>query len=80
MNRNIVCGSKYINYETGHLFTDEHDIRLAISTLLEKQSKISPKKWWEKNYSRKKSAIKIRDFLYNSYPEYLENTKEIYFY
>jgi hypothetical protein len=80
MNRNIVCGSKYINYETGHLFTDEHDIRLSLSTLLEKQSKISPKKWWEKNYSRKKSAIKFRDFLYISYPEYLENTKEIYFY
>ena len=27
MNRNIVCGSKYINNETGEFFKDEYDIR-----------------------------------------------------
>jgi hypothetical protein len=80
MNTNIVCGSKYINYETGELFTNEHDIRLALRKLLDKKDKISPKKWWKKNYGRKKSAIILRNYLYKIYPNYLNDVKEVYFF
>jgi hypothetical protein len=80
MNKNIVCGSKYINYETGELFNDEHDIRIALTTLLGKYNNISPKKWWANNYGISKSAKKLRDFLYESYPAMLEHVKEVRFY
>ena len=79
MNSSIVCGSKYINYETGELFTDENDIRYSLKKLLAKKDQISPKNWWKENYSRQISGKKLRDFLYTQYPDILENVKEIYF-
>jgi hypothetical protein len=79
MNMNIVCGSKYITYETGEFFTDEHDIRLSLKKLLDKKDKISPSNWWKKHYSRKKSGRKFRNFLYKQYPDILENVEEVYF-
>jgi len=79
MNTSIVCGSKYVNYETGELFTDDNDIRYSLRKLLEKKDKISPKKWWQQHYSRQKAGIKFRDFLHSQYPEILENVKEVYF-
>lgn len=80
MNRTIICGAKYVNHETGELFTDENDIRLSITRLLAREKSISPKKWWEKNYSKKKMAKKFRDFLYTQYPDILEKTKEVSFF
>ena len=78
MNSSILCGSKYINYETGEFFTDEYDIRLSLKNLLNKN--ISPKKWWEQNYSKSKSGIKFKNWLYNFYPDILKNTTEVLFY
>lgn len=69
MNRNILCGSKYITYETGELFTNETDIRTALTNLLNKKNSTSPKKWWNDNYSKEKSERKLRDFLATSFPE-----------
>jgi hypothetical protein len=80
MNNSIVCGSKYITYETGELFIDENDIRISLRKLLDKYDKINPKEWWKKNYGKKKSGKILRDFLYESYPSMLENVKEVYFY
>ena len=68
MNQNILCGSKYVNDETGEFFTDEKDIRLALSKLLKKQEKASPKKWWANHYSQEKSQKKLRDFLADCFP------------
>jgi len=79
MNYAIVCGSKYINQETGEFFNDENDIRLAIKNLLAKKDKISPKKWWEQHYSRQKAGVNFRNFLHKQYPEILENVKEVHF-
>jgi hypothetical protein len=79
MNRQIVCGSKYIQHETGELFTDEHDIRLSLDRLLGKIDSISPKKWWLENHSRGKAGKKMRDFLYEEWPEHVGDAKEIYF-
>jgi len=56
LNRNIVCGAKYVTEETGELFTDENDIRLAIQKLMAK--KTDSQKWWSENYSKKKSGKK----------------------
>jgi hypothetical protein len=80
MNKTIVCGSKYINNETGELFTDHNDIRFSLSRLLGKMDTISPKKWWSQNYNKKKMGKKFRDFLYDQYPDILQNTKEVNFY
>ena len=79
MNSAIVCGSKYVTQETGEFFIDENDIRLALKRLLEKSDKISPKKWWQQHYSRQKAGTKFRNFLYEQYPDILENVKEVYF-
>ncbi len=80
MNRNIVCGSKYINAETGELFTDDHDIRYALDQLLSRMDTISPKTWWKSNYGVKKSATKFRNFLYQFYPEVLVNVNGVHFF
>ena len=55
MNRNIVCGSKYVKPETGEFFKDEYDIRLSLDALLGKMNTISPKKWWKAHYSTDES-------------------------
>jgi hypothetical protein len=80
MNRQVVCGSKYITYETGELFTDENDITFALKKLVAKEKSISPKNWWKKNYSKKKMGKKLRDFLYEQYPSILKDINEVYFY
>lgn len=81
MNRSIVCGTKYINYETGELFTDENDLRYHLRRLLDKYDSISPKLWWDKNYGVTKSAIKFRNFLYNDieFSSVLHNVEEVRF-
>ena len=79
MNRNILCGSKYITYETGELFSDETDIRPALTNLLNKQYKISPKKWWSENYSQEKSQKVLREFLARSFPGELEDIPRVQF-
>jgi hypothetical protein len=82
MNRSIVCGSKYINDQTGELFTDENDIRFSLRRMLARieNGEMSPRNWWKQNYSKKKSAKKLRDFLYNHFPNELEKVKEVHFY
>ena len=79
MNKQILCGFKYINYETGNFFNDDHDIRNALDNLLSKIDIISPQKWWAENYSIEKSSIKLRNYLYNIYPDILKNTKSVKF-
>jgi hypothetical protein len=79
MNRNILCGSKYVTYETGELFTDEADLRPALTNLLNKQFKISPKTWWSENYSQEKSQKALREFLDQSFPGDLEGVRKVKF-
>ena len=79
MNQGILCGSKYITYETGELFTDENDIRYALDQLLAKIDKTSPQKWWTENYGRKVSGQKMCRFLQGCYPGLLGNVQEVYF-
>ena len=77
MNSNIVCGFKYIAYETGEYFIDEYNLRNALDNLLGKMGKISPKKWWKENYGVEKSSIKLRNFLNDFYPDVLSNVKKV---
>ena len=79
MNRDILCGSKYINYETGEFFTDENDLKGALTNLLNRIYKISPKKWWEANISQEKSQGLLRDFLADAFPGSLDNIKRVKF-
>ena len=79
MNKNILCGSKYINYETGEFFSDELDLKRSIDSLLNRIYKISPKKWWNDNYSQEKSQKKLRNFLADAFPETLDNTEDVKF-
>ena len=77
MNQSIICGTKYITYQTGELFIDEHDIRRVLTKLIGKLDKISPRNWWLNNYGSEKSSLKLRNFLYKQYPEILENIKKV---
>jgi hypothetical protein len=77
MNRQILCGSKYITHETGELFNDEFDVRLAIYNLLDKYDKIDPRNWWRKHYGVKQMGEKLRNFLLPSCRNELENVKEV---
>ena len=79
MNRNIVCGFKYINYYTGELFNNENDVRQALTNLLAKPAKVSSKKWWSENYSQEKSQKRLKDFLAECYPGTLDNVKKVKF-
>jgi len=83
MNKNIVCGSKYITGDTGILFNDENDFPIALSQILDKYDRISPKKvqdWWSTNYGIKRSAKRMRDFLVKCYPGLLDQVQEATFY
>jgi hypothetical protein len=79
MNKNILCGSKYITYDTGEFFTDEIDIRPALTNILNKEYKISPKKWWNENYSHEISEKKLCIFLKDCFPVGLENINRVKF-
>ena len=77
MNNNIIGGFKYINYETGEFFNDEHDLRGALDNLLGRINIIKPSNWWKKHYSINKSSIRLRNFLYKFYPDILSNVKKV---
>lgn len=79
MNRNIMCGFKYINYNTGELFNDETDVKSALNRLLNKPASVSPRKWWSENYSQEKLQKKLRDFLAEGYPGELDNVERVKF-
>ena len=79
MNRGIMCGFKYINYNTGELFNDETDVRGALVNLLAKPSSVSSKKWWSENYSQDKSQKQLRDFLVEGYPGEIDNVQKVKF-
>lgn len=81
MNKNILCGTKYINDETGVLFESEKDIENSLDNLLNKikNNKINPNKWWMNNYGKDISALKLRNYLYAIYPETIKNIDKIYF-
>jgi len=80
MNRNIVCGSKYVKPETGEFFKDEYDIRLSLEALLGKIKTISPRKWWKEHYSTDASERKLRDFLENAFPGSLSDISHVKFF
>jgi len=83
MNQNILCGFKYINYETGEFFSNEQDIRQSLTKLINKMDKISPKKWWSENYSNELCYKKLRNYLTDVFKDslygYMDNIDQIKF-
>ena len=69
MNKNILCGSKYIHYETGELFTDETDVKHAMQSVLERIDTISPNTWWSENFDQEQSYEKLHAFLKGAFPK-----------
>ena len=41
--------------------------------------KISPKKWWEEHYGVERTGIKLRNYLYDIYPEIIGDIKQVKF-
>uniref|UniRef100_A0A6C0I4D2 Glycosyltransferase n=1 Tax=viral metagenome TaxID=1070528 RepID=A0A6C0I4D2_9ZZZZ len=83
MNRNIVCGSKYVAPETGELFNDDTDFGAALSRTLKKYDSISPKavqSWWASHYGINRSAKRLRDFLVACYPGLVDDSQEVSFF
>ena len=79
MNREILCGYKYIHPETGEFFSTEKDFKPALQRLLGRIDTISPIEWWKKHYSQEESYKKLRDFLEESFPETLTHVKHVKF-
>lgn len=79
MNKEILCGFKYIHPETGEFFSNEIDLKPALQNLLARMDTISPMDWWEKNFSRARSYKKLRDFLAECFPGVLDHVQEVKF-
>ena len=79
MNRNILCGSKYINSQTGEFFSNENDLHIAIQNIQKRYYNISPRKWWKKNYSKDIRQKMLRDFLDEHFTGVLDNTTHVKF-
>ena len=81
MNKSIICGFKYINNNTGAFFIDEHNIRNGLDIIIYKLSNnlYSTNKWWSNNYGYKNSSKKLRNFLYNFYPDEIGNSSLVSF-
>jgi hypothetical protein len=79
MNRQIMCGSKYVTAESGELFTDETDVAGALKKIV--GGKKDARKWWQQNYSKQKSAVKLCDFVKKAFPDaaFSKDIKEIHF-
>ena len=77
MNRNILCGSKYINSQTGEFFSNETDLHIAIQNIQKRYYDISPRKWWKKNYSKEIRQKMLRDFLDERFTGVLDNTTHV---
>ena len=76
MNKNILCGTKYVNEKTGVLFSDVSDLKQSIE-LLQKRLRdgvIDTKSYWAENFSMDKSGKRLRDHLYSWFPEIMKNT------
>jgi glycosyltransferase involved in cell wall biosynthesis len=82
LNRHIVCGTKYLNNETGVGFSGIHDVRDALAELLDKirRGSYDTAAWWRRHYSRKTVAKRLRDALFQWYPDVVRHTEEVYFY
>jgi hypothetical protein len=79
MNKDILCGSKYITSETGEFFENEYDLRSSLNRLLNKMDTISPATWWKKNYGTDIAEKKFRDFFNNAFPGSLTNIPNVKF-
>ncbi len=78
MNRQILCGSKYVTVESGELFADETDVADALKKIV--GGKKNPRKWWQQNYSKQKSAVKLCDFVKTAFPDaFSKDIKEMHF-
>jgi len=76
MNKSIICGFKYITKETGEFFIDENNLRNGLDNIMINKT---PRNWWKENYGIEKSSKKLRDFLFNFYPELLQNINYVSF-
>jgi hypothetical protein len=80
MNRRILCGSKYVEYETGEFFNDQYDIRYALNSLLAKIDTISPQKWWKTHYGgQAESEKKLWKFIRDAFPGEFSHIDQIKF-
>ena len=80
MNKDILCGFKYVTDATGEFFTNEIDIRSALNLLRKRRRNThNIKKWWAKHYSQEKSQTGLRNFLEYCYPGLLSNVKFVRF-
>jgi hypothetical protein len=81
MNRNILCGFKYVNDETGVFFADESDIRESVSRILNsiESKSINPRAWWKAYHGVQNASRKLGVFLNQCYPELLSSTSEVRF-
>jgi hypothetical protein len=74
INTNILGGWKYINtqnFSTGEFFTNENDIEVPLTKMLNNINKYEPRKFILKNYGRINSGIKLKEFLFEHFKDRL---------
>lgn len=58
-------GWKYINEQTGVLFSDENDVRAAIQRLFspEYQARLAPRQWFVDHWGQETAALRLQAFM-----------------
>lgn len=81
MNKNILCGTKYITEKTGELFESDEDIDKMLTILLKKlnNNEYEPRNWWQQNYGTEISSVKLRNYLYDIFPTIIDKSQKVYF-
>jgi len=75
VNTNILGGWKYINDQTGIIFTDEKDLEKKIYNFIENLDKFEPRKYIIDNYGPLNSGIKLKNFLYKNFEKHINLPK-----
>lgn len=66
VNKDIWGGWKYVNDETGLFFDESGDIDLVAEAILEmNDSNLNPREFFVQNYGKKRTGIRMADFIRN---------------
>ena len=78
VNYNILGGWKYVNENTGEFFTNKNDFEQSMLKLFNNYDKYNPSEYFNNNYGKINSGIRLKLFLCENIPK-LKNIQSEYF-
>tara|TARA_B110000114_G_C14815059_1_gene286302 strand:- start:104 stop:580 length:477 start_codon:yes stop_codon:yes gene_type:complete len=72
VNKNILCGWKYINEKTGMLFNDENDFENVLKEFQSKFNTFRPRDYFINNHGPEYEGKQIVQFIKDNIPNYKE--------